>query len=263
MIESEKIKKIYDSFCANKLAHAFLIETNDEEKCAQDVTTLIKMINCPQVYQPNCDKCPNCLQLDNNNYPEHIVVNSNGQPIKKETIIELRRRFSFKPIFGNYESYIIMSCDRLNAHSANALLKFLEEPAEKIVGFLITKQKEMVIPTIKSRCQVVKAVYKPKENLEDEKFKELFENHLQLITTEQILFYGDLLEAGLNKRVELESYFTYIFNRFENDIKKDDMFEYNRKLMLIAKKSIEMVKNNVNIEMCLDYFTIEMRKLNA
>lgn len=48
-----------------------------------------------------------------------------------------------------------MHAEYLNASSANAMLKFLEEPEEHIIGFFLTNNKENVINTIKSRCQIL------------------------------------------------------------------------------------------------------------
>ena len=51
--------------------------------------------------------------------------------------------------------YIIKQCEKLNASSANCLLKTLEEPEKNIYAFLITSNIDLVMATIKSRCQVI------------------------------------------------------------------------------------------------------------
>lgn len=262
MIKSQKIANLYQYFCENKLSHVFLIETNDEKQCLEDVTNLIKRIMCPESFKEECQACSICNLLNINGFPEHTLIEANGQVIKKDTILELLRKLSYKPVFSDYKTYIILDCDRMNVNSANILLKTIEEPAEKTIGFLITKQKEMVISTIKSRCQIINVIYGEKEDIKWQKYAEIFNVHMELISGNLPLIYDSIYQLGLNSRVDLENYFTYIFNLTINKNTLNNDLSKNRKILAIAKKSIEMTKNNVNIEMCLDYFTIEMRRLN-
>lgn len=58
--------------------------------------------------------------------------------------------------FGGWRAIIVDSADDMNAASANALLKTLEEPPEKAIFFLIAHQPQRLLPTIRSRCRVMK-----------------------------------------------------------------------------------------------------------
>lgn len=262
MARESELKSILNQFYEHKLAHAYLIETNNEEKALQDITDIIKNINCPNKYKENCEKCSICNTIASNNYPENIVIDLNGQIIKKEIVLDIRQRLSSKPVFGKYKTFVIASSDRLNNYSANVLLKILEEPGADIVGFLVTKQKEMIIPTIKSRCQTICANYETNETEIISKFSEIYKSHKSLINSSQLLNYSEIIEGNLEGRPEVEKYFTYIFNLLlvENERK---LSEINKKKLGITKTTIQMVKSNVNIDMCFDYFTIEMRSLNG
>ncbi len=55
---------------------------------------------------------------------------------------------------GGYTVVIIEGVDSLNAQSANAMLKTLEEPPAKTIMILLTESIHSVLPTIKSRCQI-------------------------------------------------------------------------------------------------------------
>ncbi|CAN1564104.1 HolB ATPase involved in DNA replication [Rhabdaerophilaceae bacterium] len=61
--------------------------------------------------------------------------------------------------FGGWRVVIVDTADDLNTASANAILKKLEEPPEKAVFFLISNQPGRLLPTIRSRCQVL--AFKP------------------------------------------------------------------------------------------------------
>ena len=50
------IKHIEKSYNENKLSHAFLVETNNFEKCLEDIKKIIKLINCKEKYAKKCSK---------------------------------------------------------------------------------------------------------------------------------------------------------------------------------------------------------------
>ena len=93
--------------------------------------------------------------MDDNNYPDITVVSSETSIIKKSSIIELQKEFNNKSLFNNYKIYIIKEVEKLNGYSANTILKFLEEPEDNIIAFLLTDNRFHVIDTILSRCQIL------------------------------------------------------------------------------------------------------------
>jgi DNA polymerase-3 subunit delta' len=76
--------------------------------------------------------------------------------IKIEQIRELAHSLSLMPAGGKYKMAIIDDADRLNKAAQNALLKTLEEPNNKIVLILVSKDNKKLLATLKSRCQRVK-----------------------------------------------------------------------------------------------------------
>ena len=92
------LKKLISYYRDNKLAHAYLIETNNPEKCFQDLLYVIKNINCQNDYQDNCEKCNLCYLIDNNILPSLVIIEPDGQNIKKEQILNLKKLFSSVPI---------------------------------------------------------------------------------------------------------------------------------------------------------------------
>ncbi len=69
---------------------------------------------------------------------------------------EIRPRFSFKPNEGAYTVIILIGIERMRDNIANALLKVLEEPPENLIFMLITDKFNALLPTIVSRCQVLR-----------------------------------------------------------------------------------------------------------
>lgn len=86
--------------------------------------------------------------------------------IKIEQIRDLAHKLSLMPASGKYKVAIIDDADRLNKAAQNALLKTLEEPSDKIVLILISRDDKKMLPTILSRCQRVKFGPVSREELE-------------------------------------------------------------------------------------------------
>ena len=83
------------------------------------------------------------------------VPDSNGklpQAISVDVIRDMNGFFELRAAQGGYRVAIVDSVDELNANSANALLKTLEEPPEKCLLMLIHHGSASLLPTIRSRC---------------------------------------------------------------------------------------------------------------
>ncbi len=70
-----------------------------------------------------------------------------------EQVREFIGKMALKPMLGNYKVAIMLNIEALNAFSANAFLKTLEEPALGTV-LILTSNIAGILPTIKSRCQI-------------------------------------------------------------------------------------------------------------
>ncbi|MFD0964639.1 DNA polymerase III subunit [Pseudofulvibacter geojedonensis] len=82
------------------------------------------------------------------------VENKQGQ-IGVDEAQDIVKKLSLKSYEGGYKIMLIWMADKLNNSSANKLLKLIEEPPEKTVFLLITENEELIINTIRSRCQVL------------------------------------------------------------------------------------------------------------
>ena len=73
-----------------------------------------------------------------------------------DQIRELQPLFNTKPTFDGWRVVIIDAADELNRNAANAFLKNLEEPPEKTVFFLVSHSPSRLLPTIRSRCRILR-----------------------------------------------------------------------------------------------------------
>ena len=65
------------------------------------------------------------------------------------------KKLGFKPYESEYRLMMIWLPERMNAPTANKLLKLLEEPPEKTVIFMVSESTERILPTILSRTQLL------------------------------------------------------------------------------------------------------------
>lgn len=89
------------------------------------------------------------------NAPDCIRVKPDGNSIKIAQIRNLQSEIVIKP-HKKYKIYIIDKAEKMTVEAQNALLKTLEEPPEYAIIILITNNKESLLPTIRSRCEVIK-----------------------------------------------------------------------------------------------------------
>ena len=272
MFESKQIENLINKYHENKLAHAFLLETNNLEKCYNEIIKLIKIINCPDKYEENCNaNCNLCELINTDNLPNLIKIEQDGQFIKKNQILEMMSKFSTKPIISKYNMYIIKGAEYLNNSSGNTILKFLEEPADNILGFLITNNKEKVLPTIRSRCQVINCHYEDNNNLIEDQTLDNVKIYLSAIyNNKEDLLYNKTNMTNLYKdRKSWEIFFQtmllYLKECLENTrTDKIEMIEKNSKqniikIIIFIENMLKYIRYNGNIDLILDKFVIEMR----
>jgi DNA polymerase-3 subunit delta' len=114
-----------------------------------------------------CGECSGCRPFHAGSHPDFIAL---GCPEgKRELPIELfvgprERRgqaglchdLSLRPLPGSRKIAVIDDADLMNDAAANALLKTLEEPPDGAVLFLIATNPDALLPTIRSRCQILR-----------------------------------------------------------------------------------------------------------
>lgn len=248
----------------NKLSHAFLVETNNIDLAIKDIKEILKAINCPNKYKENCNNCNLCKLIDLENLPSLQIISSDSQTIKKEQISSLEIKFSTKPIYSKYNMYLIISAEKLNTSSGSSLLKFLEEPEDNIIGFLIVNNKEKVLSTIRSRCELIYANYEVEEII-DKDLEDTVNNYLEKIKyTNSYLINKEIILEKYQSRENIEQILLIIFNKYYQMYleKINTEKEKYEQILEIIKNKLILIKYNVNLELLLDSFLIEMRRIS-
>lgn len=94
-------------------------------------------------------------EIDEYEDTDLLVVKSKDS-IKKQEIEEIIEDSFSKPYSGNYKVVIIDDFDKVTVEGQNALLKTLEEPMDYLILILISSTVKKILPTIISRCRVLK-----------------------------------------------------------------------------------------------------------
>lgn len=285
-MEVEVFDRLYNYYRENKLSHAYLIETNNLDKCVEDLKTTIKKIFCNATFKENCSECNICNLIDQDFLPSLKIIEPKGSTIKKEDIIELKKTFSSVPVYTKDNIYIIKQAEKLNDSSANTMLKFLEEPEEHIIGFLITNNANSVIPTIKSRTELVNINYDSNENILEKNgdTAQLAVDYIKKIEVEKtnsIMYNKDVLFGKLTEREELVLFFKILLFFYKNalDMKLKNSPSYLEKYDLnflsncsfdnlvkkvnLISKMLKEINSNVNRDLLLDSFVIELGDING
>ncbi len=121
---------------------------------------LAQALNCTEAKGTGdlCGQCRECRQIAAGNHPDVRLTEADveGGTIKIEQIRELRRTLVLKPYQASYRVAILPRFQEATDNSANALLKTLEEAPPQVVLILTADHPEQLLPTITSRCEILR-----------------------------------------------------------------------------------------------------------
>ncbi len=112
-----------------------------------------------------CGVCSSCLKIASGGHPDVVVLKPERAVIRIDDVREMIRDCVYPPFEGNWKVYIIDDADRLGEGAANAMLKTLEETPARAVFILIAGSAAKLLPTIVSRCQIVKLIMPSSDEL--------------------------------------------------------------------------------------------------
>lgn len=152
------INYIRNAVREDKVSHAYILngERGAGKKMLANLfaTTLL----CEKGGPDPCNECHSCRQAESGNHPDIIkVTHEKPNSISVDDIREqVNNTIMIKPYQGPYKVYIIPQADMMTTQAQNALLKTIEEPPEYAVIMLLTENADTLLPTINSRCVMLK-----------------------------------------------------------------------------------------------------------
>lgn len=151
----EQIKNDLRQLLAEKrLPHALLF--TGIEGIGKNLTAkvLAKVLFCSGEKEKPCNNCPSCRAFDAKNHPDFYCLEPEGKAnnIKIEQIRQMQSQIALSPYLADKRVVIINDAETMNEAAENSLLKTLEEPTGDVVFILVTANKDLLLPTILSRC---------------------------------------------------------------------------------------------------------------
>ena len=152
------INYIRNAVKENKVSHAYILNGERGSGKKMLATLFATTLQCEKGGPDPCNVCPSCIQAESGNHPDIIrVQHEKPNTISVEDIrTQVNNDILIKPYQGPYKIYIISEADLMTPQAQNALLKTIEEPPEYAVIFLLTENAEALLPTITSRCVMLK-----------------------------------------------------------------------------------------------------------
>ena len=236
-------KYIVNSINKNKINHAYLFEGIDgvgKNTFAKEFAKYLLKIN----------------NLENS--PDYISIEPQGSSIKIAQIRNLQSDVIVKP-HGDYKIYVIDNAEKMTVESQNALLKTLEEPPGYVIIILITNNKNSLLDTIKSRCDVVK--FLPITSVELKRYLEY-----KGIDEKKASILSTFSRGSISKAIELSESSDFMIMREDIQNNIQIMLEKNIVEILELPNKYDQYKNNIIevLDITINYFRdIMMMKENV
>ena len=151
--QADVIKLLHNAKNKNKLVHAYLFEGDSGTGTLEAAKYFAMMLLCEE--NTPCLKCNTCERIEYNSHMNVVLIEPLGDVIRKEQVENLMHDFSMTSLEKGPQIYIIKDADKMNTSAANALLKFLEEPAKDHYAILLTNNHKRLLDTIVSRTQYI------------------------------------------------------------------------------------------------------------
>jgi len=127
---------------SGKISHAYLFSGENHLGKKKIAIEFVKLINGAEIDE---------------RHPDLILIKSaQGHEIEISQIRGLIQKLSLKPYSAPFKCVILDEAHLMNQEAQNSLLKTLEEPRGNTILILITEAPEMLFPTIRSRCEIIK-----------------------------------------------------------------------------------------------------------
>ena len=164
----ERIIEVFRrSIRGGKTSHSYIFEGPVGCGRRKTALALIQALFCPAADDDSCGVCPSCRKVAGNTHADIHFIEPlpDKRDISIEQLREMQRVVALRPYEAPRKACIIEPAERMSVNAANSLLKTLEEPPGNAIIILLAENADMLLPTIRSRCQVVRFAPLPPEHV--------------------------------------------------------------------------------------------------
>ena len=171
------LKYISSAVENNRVSHAYILNGERGSGKRMLANLFAMTLLCESGESEPCGKCHSCKQAESANHPDIIrVTHEKPNSISVDDIrTQVNNTVDIKPYQGPYKVYIIPQADLMTPQAQNAILKTIEEPPSYAVFLLLTENAETLLPTINSRCVMLKL-----RNIKDTLIKKYLMENLEI-----------------------------------------------------------------------------------
>ncbi|MCS8611534.1 DNA polymerase III subunit delta [Lactobacillus helveticus] len=275
--QAEFLKRAYQQ---KKLAHSYLFVDSDETRALNTAYWLACLFNCTGENKPD-GTCQNCKQILSGNHPDVLLVEPEGkQTLGIDQVRPLKEELAKSPVESSRRFFFINEAQKMTLSAANGLLNLLEEPIAPVVTILITNNSDQILPTVRSRTQIInfdngeKLTGKIALLLENGFSKNEIEELGNLDKLDQSIkyFYQEMLEHNslalvsahkLSESAKLVSEQRYILVKLkllaEHDLTDSLKMNIAARMLDNLVEIDKMRLNNVNFRNSLDYLALNWK----
>lgn len=209
----EIIDYIQNAVQQNKVSHAYILngERGSGKKLLANLFAMTLECQNHESVEP-CYECHSCKQIISGNNPDVIrITHEKPNTISVDDIRQqINNDIMIKPYANPYKIYIVPNADLMTVQAQNAILKTIEEPPEYAVIFLLTENAEMLLPTIRSRCVMLKL-----RNIKDKLIKKYLMEQME-IPDYQANICASFAQGNMGKAIMLAS--SEHFNEIKEEV---------------------------------------------
>ncbi len=202
----DNLKKAIDN---NQISHSYLFEGEESIGKKMVALSLAKTLLCKEGGLEPCNRCNSCLKFDNFNHPDFQLIEPEKDIIKKEEIDDMIKSINIAPLESSRKIIIIDDSHKMRVEGQNGLLKTLEEPPSYINIILVAPNKNNLIPTILSRCQII-----PFYPVENKKIEDLLVSQYNK-TKEEAKFIAHFTKGSVGRSIYISQSEDFFQNRDE------------------------------------------------
>lgn len=222
ILGNDRVKKILGKALQRERVPNSILFCGPEGVGKKDTAlVLAKSMNCEKKKDDACEVCASCKAIHAGNFPDVIEIRPEGNVIKIEQMRNLRQIAYLKPMMGRKRVFIVVEAEKMKEEAANSLLKILEEPPLSSYIILVTHNPFMIIPTIKSRCQILNFSPVSKEDIEKILVEKGYEKEKAKIIS--LLVRGNLKNALSLEWAEVEERRKQAWRLFLSLLGKENM----------------------------------------
>ncbi len=271
----EKIQKVMArAFLSGHMHHALLFAGPEGTGKEAEAFDIAKRLICDKEGFVFCGECPSCKKMSRMEHPDFDYLFPMPSTIKPEDLHQARlekyRNLYYSPEFsaaasisidrirelkkksgmtsfsGKNRIVIISSADKMGDAASNSILKLLEEPPENMYFVLTVNEAGLLLPTIRSRCQLIRFPFLNFNIIKEElkKISDISEEKAGVIS---VLCGGSFKKAleYLDEDIEEKQKAAVDLLKVSLEADEKDILSYSEELS--GTRNISLVKENLNL----------------